>query len=335
MALEIVRWGLIGAGAVCEAKSGPAFSRVPGSALVAACRRDPERLADFARRHGVPRTHATALALVRDPEVDAVYVATPPDTHAELTELAAAHGKHVYVEKPMARTHAECARMIDACARAGVRLFVAYYRRRHPRFERARALLAGGAIGAPRLARVTLTRPAPADPASLGWRDDPRVGGGGKVVDLGCHVLDLLEHLLGPVVEAAGVATRVLPARPGVPPAEDHASFSLRFASGAVGAGLLSFAAERAEDELAIVGDRGALRVPVFAAGALELEAGGERRRFDEPSPSPVQEPLIRAIVDELRGVAPPGTCPSTGETGARATLHLDRILASHRAGSW
>src|SRR5688572_23614993 len=110
-----IRWGILGCGDVTEIKTGPAFYKVPGSQLVAVMRRNGELAADFARRHGVPRWYDNAAALVNDPEVDAVYIATPPGAHLEGALLVAAAGKPVYMEKPMARNAAECDAMIAAC----------------------------------------------------------------------------------------------------------------------------------------------------------------------------------------------------------------------------
>ena len=134
MAADIIRWGIIGCGDVTEVKSGPGFQQAEHSALVAVMRRNGALAADYARRHRVPRWYDDARALVADPEVDAVYVATPPSSHLEYALLAARAGKPVYVEKPMARDHAECVAMVDGCRAAGVPLFVAYYRRALPRF---------------------------------------------------------------------------------------------------------------------------------------------------------------------------------------------------------
>ena len=182
--MTTVRWGIIGCGDVTEVKSGPGFQKARGSALVAVMRRDAAKAEDYARRHGVPRWYTDAEALVRDPEVDAVYVATPPSTHCEYTVLAARAGKPVYVEKPMALDHAECRTMIDACAAAGVPLFTAYYRRAMPRFARIKALLDAGAIGTVRVAAVCVYRAFTPPAGALPWRIDPAISGGGLFVDL-------------------------------------------------------------------------------------------------------------------------------------------------------
>ena len=131
---RVIRWGIIGCGNVTEVKSGPGFQKAAGSALVAVMRRDAALARDYAARHGVPKWYDNAHALVNEPDVDAVYVATPPSSHREYALLAARAGKTVYVEKPMALNHAECLEMIAACRAAGTPLFVAYYRRAQQRF---------------------------------------------------------------------------------------------------------------------------------------------------------------------------------------------------------
>ena len=140
--MENVNWGILGCGDVCERKSGPTMYKTPHSALAAVMRRDAAKAADFARRHGVPKSYTDAAALIADPEVDIVYVATPPGTHRELAVQALEAGKPVYVEKPMAMNHAECLEMIAAAEKAGQKLFVAYYRR--ARFRTVISLILGG-----------------------------------------------------------------------------------------------------------------------------------------------------------------------------------------------
>src|SRR5689334_24309247 len=154
--MKTIRWGMIGCGDVAEIKSGPGFQKAEGSALVSVMRRDKAKADDYARRHGVPRVHASVEALIDDPEVDAVYVATPPSTHCELALRVAAAGKPCLVEKPMAMNHDECQRMLQAFERAGAPLWVAYYRRALPRFTLIRDLLRNGAVGRPTSLRVEL-----------------------------------------------------------------------------------------------------------------------------------------------------------------------------------
>src|SRR6266850_844131 len=153
-----IRWGIIGAGDVCEVKSAPAMNKIAGSKLVAVMRRNAEKARDFARRHDVPKWYDDADQLINDPDVNAIYIATPPDSHEHYTLKAAKAGKPVYVEKPMARTYQECLSMIDACQKANVPLFTAYYRRMLPNFMKVKSLLAEGLIGEVRYVSVVLNK---------------------------------------------------------------------------------------------------------------------------------------------------------------------------------
>lgn len=321
--LSHVRWGIVGCGAVTEVKSGPAFRKVPNSSLVAVMRRDGAKARDYAERHGVPRWYDDAAALIADPGVDAVYVATPPSSHRELALMAIAAGKPVYVEKPMAIDHAECMALVEAGNAAGVPVFVAYYRRMLPRFQRIAALLAEGAIGTPRLVSVLLHHPFEAryqDPVNLPWTVRPDISGGGIFVDIGCHTLDILDFLLGPIVEARGMVSNQRQAYP----AEDTVAMAFAFGSGVLGTGLWNFCADRREDRVEIVGDRGRLVFATFGDGPIRLEVGGHVEDIRIPNPEHIQQPLIASIVAELTGQ---GVCPSTAESGARTSWVMDQVL--------
>ena len=323
--MDTVRWGIIGAGDVTEVKSGPALQQADRSALVAVMRRSGDKAADYARRHGVPHWYDDADALIADQEVDVVYIATPPDSHCDYALRVAAAGKPVYVEKPMARTAAECDAMIDACARARVPLFVAYYRRAMPRFRRVQELLEGGAIGAPRTISVRLQRRSTDfNSVDLPWRFRPEVSGGGLFVDMGSHTLDLLDWLLGPVTHVSGIAAN----QGGHYDAEDVVAGVFEFTSGVRGVGLWSFDADEDRDEVEITGTAGTLRFSTFGQEPLRLTAVHGDSLIDVPYPRSVQQPLIQTVVDELTGR---GVCPSTGESAARTARVIDALLQDYR----
>ena len=170
-----IKWGIIGVGDVCEVKSGPAFQQVEGSELVAVMRRSGDLAKDFAERHGVPKYYDNADALINDPEINAIYIATPPSSHAAYVIKAAQAGKIVYVEKPMARTHEECLTMIEACKIANVPLFVAFYRRALPNFLKIKELLTHNAIGEVRFVNIALQKPL--RPDIVGIRQTQIIGG--------------------------------------------------------------------------------------------------------------------------------------------------------------
>ncbi len=322
-----VRWGIIGCGDVTEVKSGPAFGRLPNSSLVAVMRRDAAKAEDYAARHGVPRWTTDAEAIIAADDVDAVYVATPPSTHAHYTVRAAAAGKPVYVEKPMATSLAEADAMVRACDAAGVPLFVAYYRRALPRFEYVRARLDEGAIGEPRLVQLELHQPPPPDPSEAGWRWDPDIAGGGLLMDVGSHGLDLLDHWFGPLdaVRAFG-ATRLSWSR-----VEDQVVAALRFASGVQGVAVWGFNGTVRRDAITVLGSLGRLSVPLLADGPVLLEdADGGVRRHHIAHPQHVQEPLIASINAALTGA--PERCSSTGASALRTQRVLEALLRDARS---
>ncbi|KRE88621.1 oxidoreductase [Frateuria sp. Soil773] len=327
--LHAVRWGIIGCGAVTEVKSGPAFGLVPGSSLAAVMRRDGAKARDYAQRHGVPRWYDDAAALVADPTVDAVYIATPPSTHMQYALMGIAAGKPVYVEKPMAMDAAECERIVRAGEAARVPVFVAYYRRALPRFGKVRELLFdAGAIGTPRTVHAVLHQPHQPryeNPADRPWRVRPELAGGGLFMDLGCHTLDILDWLFGPIVSAGGQAANQL----GAYPAEDCVAVSFAFGNGMLGTGLWNFGSWQRHDSVEIVGDRGRLSFATFGDGPIRLENTQGVQEFHVDNPAHIQQPLIETIVAELTGQA--GACPSTGRSGARTSWVMDQVLRGYR----
>jgi predicted dehydrogenase len=319
--VETVRWGIIGVGNVTERKSGPGFQQAERSELVAVMRRNGDLAADYARRNNVARWYDDADELIDDPGVDAVYIATPPDSHREYAVRVARAGKPVYVEKPMARTAGECEDMIAACEEAGVALFVAYYRRAMPRFTTVKEILDGGRIG--ELRSVSIRNERPAQPEE-GWRVDPAISGGGHFVDLASHTLDLLDWLLGPVTHSAGVATN----RGGRYPAEDLVAGVFGFESGVEGVGVWNYDSFQHQDQVEIIGTAGSLRFSCFAEEPLRLRTAHGVERIEAPYPETVQLPLIQTVVDALTGK---GESPSDGHSALRTASVIDGLLTDYR----
>jgi len=320
-----VRWGVLGAGDVCEVKSAPAMQIIRNSQLSAIMRRDAALAEDYAQRHGVAKWYSEANALINDPDVNAVYIATPPDAHKELTLAAAAAGKPVYVEKPMARTWQECQDMIAACADNHVPLYVAYYRRALPHFIRIKELLDSGAIGEIRHVQVSLYQAVlpelvgnPAD----NWRVDPEIAGGGYFYDLASHQFDLLDFLLGPVAAACGFVAN----QAGQYAAEDIVTANWRFETGALGSGCWCFSTSAVSqvDKTVIVGNDGQISFETFGAGRFRLQTATTDEEFVIELPIHIQQFLIEDIVADLLGT---GTSPSTGETAARTNRVMEWIF--------
>jgi predicted dehydrogenase len=325
--MQTIRWGIIGCGNVTEVKSGPGFQKANNSSLVAVMRRTGELAKDYAQRHGVPKWYDDAQALIYDPEVDAVYIATPPAFHKEYTVLVAQAGKPVYVEKPMALNFEECQEMIKACRSAGVPLFVAYYRRALSRFLKVKELVEAQAIGDICFVTITLYQPVhqeELDPANLPWRVIPEIAGGGRFVDLASHMLDFLDYVLGPIRSVQGFATN----QAKYYPAEDIVTGTFVFESGVQGVGTWCFTSFDELDLTEIVGSEGKISYSTYGADPVILTTRDGVTEFSSEYPPHIQQPLIQTVVDELTGV---GRCPSTGESAARTTWVMDQILAGYR----
>ena len=217
--------------------------------------------------------------------------------------------------------------MLDACRAAGVPLFVASYRRALARFRKIKELIETGAIGTVRFVDVTLYQPVAEqerDPDHLPWRVLPEVAGGGRFVDLGSHMLDLLDYLLGPIRSAEGYASN----QARLYPAEDIVSGAFAFESGAHGVGTWCFTAFERRDRTEIVGTDGKIAYATFDGGPVRLTTRGGSVDYHFDDPPHVQQPLIQAVVDDLNGL---GRCPSTGDSAARASWVVDQLLKDAR----
>ena len=309
-----MRWGIIGVGDVTEVKSGPAFGRVPGIELVAVMRRNADLARDYASRHNVPRWSGDADDILGADDIDAVYIATHPDSHADYTRRAAAAGKAVLVEKPMAVNADECQAMSAACEAAGVPLWVAYYRRALPRFERVRELIEGGVLCDVRA--VNSCRLQRARPTS--WQNTPGLSGGGWFFDAACHTLDWLDHVFGPLRDISGHA--VGHGRP----LEDTVTMNYRLDGDIIGSGTWCFDAGIDHDRTTIIGTLATVSLSISAPDAVELVRGADVEQLQLADPPHVHEPLLRTIVDEWNGN---GRCASTGVSATRTAAVMDQLL--------
>ena len=325
--MDQINWGIIGCGDVTEVKSGPAFNKVPHSRLVAVMRRDAEKAADYAKRHNVPTWYDDADALINDPNVNAIYVATPPDSHTDYAIRAMRAGKPVYVEKPMARNTAECDAMNQVSRETGMPLFVAFYRRALPYFLKIKELVDQKVIGDVRYVHIQLNW-EPAD-REMGrgpepnWRVSPAISGGGLLHDLASHQFDFLEYVFGPIKTATGISRN----QARLYEADDIVAAQFEFESGVLGTGNWCFTVNKEQriEQTEFIGSRGKLSFSFFEKFFIKVETEAGTEDVTVPFPEHVQQPLIDLIVRDLRGE---GKSPSTGETGARSNQILDWIMA-------
>lgn len=322
---KTIRWGFIGCGEVTEKKSGPAFNLVEGSTVVAVMSRNAAKAQSYAERHGVKRWYTDAQRLIDDEEVNAVYIATPPSTHATYAIMAMKSGKAVYVEKPMASNYEDCCRINRIAEKTGVPCFVAYYRRCLPYFEKVRDLVADGAVGKVVNVQIRFAVP-PRDldynSKNLPWRVQPDIAGGGYFYDLAPHQIDLLQQMFGPITQAEGMKAN----RGGLYDTEDSVSACFMFDCGLPGSGSWCFVAHESakEDRIDIVGDKGSLSFSVFTYQPIVLQNEEGRQEFVVSNPRYVQLPLIRQVVEHLQDKA---ICRCDCVSATSVNWVVDRIL--------
>jgi predicted dehydrogenase len=326
--MKNIKWGMIGCGNVTELKSAPAFNKVPGSQLVAVMSRNTEKAKDYASRHGVERYYGNVDQLINDPEVNAVYVATPPDTHAHYAIEAMKAGKPVYVEKPMARSYAECLEMLKVSEQTGMPLYVAYYRRTLPAFNKVKELLEKGIIGKPLTVHLTLHLPKGVKDQfrdQQSWHVDPTIAGAGHFYDLASHQFDILDYLAGPVQIFKGFAAN----NAGFYKAEDTVTAAFGFEGGLAGSGSWCFVVDPSsfKDEIEITGTKGKITLPTFAKGNLVLTTNDGTMQMSFQNPENIQHNLIKQVVEAMQGK---GECVSTGITAARTSKVMETIVSQY-----
>ncbi|NSW95685.1 MAG: Gfo/Idh/MocA family oxidoreductase [Bacteroidales bacterium] len=323
----MIRWGIIGTGNVTEVKSGPAFNKAKGSKLVAVMRRDLQKAKDYARRHNVPKYYINADDLINDNEVDAVYIATPPDSHAGYAIKVLEAGKPVYIEKPMALNYEECLKINRTAEKHQLPVYVAYYRRTLPGFLKIKNLIESGEIGKLRFVNIQLFKPLSDDEKAgrLPWRVLPEVSGGGHFFDLACHQLDYLDFLLGPVQKVNSLATNLS----GYYKAEDFVTAGLTFPGNISMTGTWCFCTDKksARDVLEFFGEEGMIQTSTFTFEPIIVTNKKGRMEFVNERPENVQFYLIQQIVDALHGK---GEVVSTGITAARTSRVMDEVVKEY-----
>ncbi len=317
-----LRWGILGCGNVAEHKGGPPLYSVDESKLIAVMRRDQAKAEDFAERHGAKRAYTDVDKLLSDDEINAVYIATPPNLHCEQTIRAARTGKHILCEKPMAMSVNECQQMVDACSEAGVTLMLAYYRNHYPNVVKMKALMDENAIGDVVLARINCTAYYNPNRKDLkNWRMNPEISGGGVLMDIGSHRISLLQYLMGNVASVKGFAETVhLEGN-----VDDSAVFTLRFESGAHAVANINWNVGIGIDDIEVYGTKGCLRCSPLNSENLTLETKSEGVKTLPQIPLPhTHTGLVQDFVNHIR-TGEPIRC--TGELGLQTNAIIAKIM--------
>ena len=324
--MKYIKWGFIGCGEVTEKKSGPAFSEVEGSKVVAVMSRNADHVKAYANRHNIKKWYTDAQQLINDPEVNAVYVATPPSSHAIYAIMAMKAGKPVYVEKPLASNYDDCARINRISEQTGIPCFVAYYRRYLPYFQKVKQIIKDGVLG--KIVNVQVRFACPprdhdyAKDGERPWRLDPEIAGGGYFYDLAPHQFDLLQDIFGVIVDVKGICAN----RAGLYTVEDSLSACFKFENGLPGSGSWCFVGHRSaqEDTIEVIGEKGMLNFSVFTYNPIQLVTSHGSSSITVPNPSYVQLPIIKAVIEHLQGF---NLCNCTSVSATPVNWVIDKIL--------
>ena len=325
--MKEISWGFIGCGEATEKKSGPAFNEVSGSHVEAVMSRTEEKARSYAGRHRIKKWYTDPNELITDPDVSAIYIATPPSSHATFAIMAMRAGKPVYVEKPLAASYEDCVRINRVSEQTGIPCFVAYYRRYLPYFQRIKEIIANGVIGKIINVQIRFSVP-PRDldyksTDHLPWRLQPDVAGGGYFYDLAPHQLDLIQELFGVITRAHGYCAN----RAHLYNVEDTVSAVFEFESGVVGSGSWCFIGHQSakEDCIEVIGDKGMLSFSVYNYDPIRLITTEGAVNINVENPPYVQLPIIKSVIEDLQGI---GTCECTSVSATPVNWVMDRILS-------
>lgn len=320
---KIIKWGIIGCGNVTEMKSGPAYNNTEGFEIVAVMRRDLEKLKDYANRHHIEKIYTIADDLISDIDVDAVYIATPPDTHKLYALKVAAAGKICCIEKPMTSNYADSLEVYNAFNEKNLPLFIAYYRRSLPRFLKIKEWLGHNYIGKVRHINWHFSKPTSKLDLSgeYNWRTDSKIAPGGYFDDLASHGLDLFNFLLGDIKDVEGFATN----QEENYTAKDAFTACWLHKNNITGSGSWHFNSYNSIDKVSIYGSDGHIEFSVFQDNAVILESHTKTESVFIDNPKHIQIHHVEGMRDML--IHKNFIHPSTGESALHTNWIMDKIL--------
>lgn len=318
-----LKWGVLGAGSVAQRRAIPAINKAEGVELHALLSRDAARAQRLATEHGARRSYTTVDELLSDAALDAIYVSTPVYLHCEQVIEAAERGLHVLCDKPMAMNTEECQRMIDACQANDVHLQICFLFRFHSCFQQIKNWVADGRLGQIVQGRVPFLKPFPVPQGA--WRGNPDQGGGGSLMDLGAHGVDLLRYILGEVREVSSFCNSVVHGYD----VEETGMIMMRFENGAQGFVDTSFAAAGCDLVIEIYGTDGWVWVYNDDGWKIKLSSNGESQIIESPF-----EDLYQFQFEHFAQCVTEGEQPIvTGTDGLRTNAILAAAYESDRLG--
>ena len=315
----MVRWGVLGAGSVARRRVMPVIGGHPRGSLQALMVRDLARAGQLAAEFGAARHYDQVDDLLADPDLDAVYVSSPVYLHCEHVLAAAATGRHVLCEKPMAMSPDECRRMMAACQEAGVHLGICFVLRGWPIYHRVKKLLEEGRLGRLVELRAHLAKWTPRQEGE--WRLDPAQGGGGTLVDVGSHYLDLFRYLAGDLERIAFMGSSAVFGWP----VEESAFAMVQMACGAHGTLSASCTVPHSGNILELYGTEGTLLLGKELR--IVTDAG------EEAAPTTFPDYYSGLLDDFCRCVEEGGQLLASGEDGLRNVEAIEAAYCSAREG--
>lgn len=323
MSEKIINWGIIGCGNVTEIKSGPAYKLTKGFNIGAVMRRDINKLKDYALRHNIKTIYSDADALIEDKNIDAIYIATPPDTHKYYALKVAKASKPCCIEKPMAPSYKDSLSIFNAFQEKNIPLFIAYYRRSLPRFLKIKEWLNNGYIGKVRHISSHLSKPASKLDLSkaYNWRTDSKIATGGYFDDLASHGLDLFTFLLGNIENVQGIGIN----QQNLYTAKDAVTSCWMHENGITGSGVWNFACHDHIDNTTIYGNKGSLEFSVFHENPIILKSNSKNEELFIENPKHIQIYHVENMRDYLTEKT--NHHPSTGLSALHTSWVMDKIL--------
>lgn len=334
-----VGWGIVSTGRHPDTKVVPAMKQVKDAKIIAACSRDRKRAEAFAEKHDLLRAYDSLEALVNDPEIDAVFIASPNALHARHSLKAAAAGKHVLVEKPMATRLDEALDMLRASKQSGIELGVGFHLRHHSAHHRSRGLIQKGVLGTISMiqgqwcfGKRTMAYPPPKTGSSSWWNDPEMMGGASTLMGTGVHVIDLLYYLTGEqITEVAAITDGQTKERP----LEQVAAVCVRLQNGIIGTICAGRRMPDSENDVMIYGSHGriALRGTLWEALSGKLDVISETENITE---SYEKDPLAlykNEIEAFDRAIVTGGNFHASGEDGLHSVKVMLSIIESAASG--
>lgn len=320
-------WGIVGLGRIAATQVAPGIGACPNSTLIGVVSRDQGRADEFASRHGAARALDDYAKMLADPEVDAVYVATPNALHAEQVIAAARAGKHVLCDKPLAVTVADARECVRECRSAGVRLGIMFQTRRHDGLAEAARVVRDGEIGRVAVAEVTMSagRNLP-----QGWRTEPGLAGLGTLNNIGVHAFDVLRYLLGSEVSEVVALTDIEPGYV----IDTTALVLLRFANGTLAYVNVNQSVPHSRDDIVLYGTLGRVLGGNLSRperdGTLSIVTEAGERQFAGSSRDAYRR-TIEAFADAVLGQRDPSPMGEDGLRSVELTAAIAEAIAERR----